>query len=206
MCYNPAHALGASLAGVRASAAGAAVERRGSRPGGGFSRSAPYAVKNAVYLLPNTAQSTEDFEWLRTEVVALGGAGEHFRGVVDQRRRRAPDPRAFPQGECRRLRPTDKDIKAMRTKFATAQATTETGCARFVRSASGTSSFGAAISFLRPEAQRQRRRSSAWMPAVVGRRRRQPRRPDAASTSAITSTEPGSRAPGRASIGSRRPG
>jgi hypothetical protein len=36
------------------------------------------AVKNAVHVLPNTPQSAEDFEWLRTEVVALGGQAAIF--------------------------------------------------------------------------------------------------------------------------------
>lgn len=31
------------------------------------------ALKNAVHVLPDSAQSLEDFEWLREEVVALGG-------------------------------------------------------------------------------------------------------------------------------------
>jgi hypothetical protein len=35
-------------------------------------------VKNAVYVLPNNAQSREDFEWLRAEVVALGGEATIF--------------------------------------------------------------------------------------------------------------------------------
>src|SRR3954470_22133569 len=36
------------------------------------------AVKNAVYVLPNNAQSREDFEWLRAEVAALGGSATIF--------------------------------------------------------------------------------------------------------------------------------
>jgi hypothetical protein len=36
------------------------------------------AVKNAVYVLPNNAQAREDFEWLRTEVIALGGQATIF--------------------------------------------------------------------------------------------------------------------------------
>ena len=31
------------------------------------------AIKNSVYVLPNTAQAREDFEWLRTEVLAAKG-------------------------------------------------------------------------------------------------------------------------------------
>lgn len=36
------------------------------------------AVKNAVHVLPNTAQAQEDFEWLRTEVLAVGGQATIF--------------------------------------------------------------------------------------------------------------------------------
>jgi hypothetical protein len=36
------------------------------------------AVKNAVHVLPNTPQAGEDFEWLRTEVLALGGQATIF--------------------------------------------------------------------------------------------------------------------------------
>jgi hypothetical protein len=47
-------------------------------------------VKNAVHVLPNTAQAMEDFEWLRTEVVALGGAASVFAASsikgLDERR------------------------------------------------------------------------------------------------------------------------
>ena len=31
------------------------------------------AVKNAVYLLPNSSETREDFEWMRTQIVSLGG-------------------------------------------------------------------------------------------------------------------------------------
>jgi hypothetical protein len=36
------------------------------------------ALKNAVHVLPDSAQSVEDFEWLREEVVALGGDASIF--------------------------------------------------------------------------------------------------------------------------------
>lgn len=36
------------------------------------------ALKNAVHVLPDSAQSREDFEWLREEVVALGGDASIF--------------------------------------------------------------------------------------------------------------------------------
>ena len=47
-------------------------------------------VKNSVYVLPNTAQAMEDFEWLRGEVLALGGAATIFAASslmgLDERR------------------------------------------------------------------------------------------------------------------------
>jgi len=58
------------------------------------------AVKNAVHVLPNSAQSMEDFEWLRAEVVALGGQASLFEassidGVDEQEKLdgSAPKPR-----------------------------------------------------------------------------------------------------------------
>jgi len=35
-------------------------------------------ARNSVYVLPNTEQSREDFEWLRSEIVALGGEATVF--------------------------------------------------------------------------------------------------------------------------------
>jgi hypothetical protein len=47
-------------------------------------------VKNSVYVLPNTEQAREDFEWLRAEVIALGGQASIFEASsinrVDERR------------------------------------------------------------------------------------------------------------------------
>jgi len=36
------------------------------------------AARNSVYVLPNSDQSREDFEWLRSEIVALGGDATVF--------------------------------------------------------------------------------------------------------------------------------
>lgn len=36
------------------------------------------AVKNSVYALPNSAETREDFEWLRAEIVSLGGEAMVF--------------------------------------------------------------------------------------------------------------------------------
>ena len=37
------------------------------------------ALKNAVHVLQESAQAVEDFEWLREEVVALGGEASIFK-------------------------------------------------------------------------------------------------------------------------------
>src|SRR5204862_4805520 len=48
------------------------------------------ALKNAVYVLPNNEQAREDFEWLRAEVIALGGEASIFQASsinrMDERR------------------------------------------------------------------------------------------------------------------------
>src|SRR5262245_31947416 len=36
------------------------------------------AARNCVYVLPNTEQCREDFEWIRSEIVALGGEATVF--------------------------------------------------------------------------------------------------------------------------------
>src|SRR5262249_26107647 len=35
-------------------------------------------VRNAVYALPNTEQSREDFEWMRSEIASMGGGATVF--------------------------------------------------------------------------------------------------------------------------------
>lgn len=43
------------------------------------------AVKNSVYVLPHTAEAREDFEWIRGEIVALGGEALLFAAeAVDE--------------------------------------------------------------------------------------------------------------------------
>jgi hypothetical protein len=71
------------------------------------------AVKNAVHLLPNTTQSREDFEWLRTEVAALGGEANVFEASsisgIAERQLLA----RFRKVKAEGLR-TEKDINPMR--------------------------------------------------------------------------------------------
>jgi hypothetical protein len=66
------------------------------------------AVKNAVYALPNRAETREDFEWVRAEIVASGGQATVFHASTIEsissddlresfRRARRADYRAFVQ-------------------------------------------------------------------------------------------------------------
>lgn len=72
------------------------------------------AVKNAVHLLPNNPQSREDFEWLRTEVAALGGEANVFEASsisgIAERQILARFRKVKSEGSRKR-----KDIKSMRT-------------------------------------------------------------------------------------------
>lgn len=85
------------------------------------------AVKNAVYVLPNTAQAQEDFEWLRAEVTALGGQANIFEASsingVEERQI---------IGQFRTARGEDfarlnRDIKGMRVKLRQRFRTDEEG-------------------------------------------------------------------------------
>src|ERR1700694_4321003 len=39
-------------------------------------------TRNSVYVLPNTDQCREDFEWIRSEIVALGGGATVFKAAA----------------------------------------------------------------------------------------------------------------------------
>lgn len=74
------------------------------------------AMKNAVHVLPESAQTREDFEWLRAEAVALGGQAAIFAASLNE-----PDERqmvaqfhAASAAEFAQLR---KEIRLMRTRM-----------------------------------------------------------------------------------------
>ncbi len=73
------------------------------------------AMKNAVHVLPESAQSREDFEWLRAEVTAQGGQAAIFGVSMDDadERQVVAQFHAASAGEFTQLR---KEIKLMRTK------------------------------------------------------------------------------------------
>src|SRR5689334_9656591 len=77
------------------------------------------AVKNAVHVLPNNAQSREDFEWLRTEVVALGGEATIFAASsikgLDRKRVRMTEGRPRTIAATKRRSPSgSNDLKELR--------------------------------------------------------------------------------------------
>ena len=96
------------------------------------------AIKQAVYVLPDTATAREDFEWLRTEVTSAGGAASVFTAVsvdawnddtlIEEFRRTrqaayralaedldaAQKPRRRPRDEADRRR----TVEALRQRFA----------------------------------------------------------------------------------------
>ena len=94
------------------------------------------AVKNAVYVLPNSAQALEDFAWLRAEIQSVGGQATIFTAasldaedearIADQfQAARTADFKAL-LAEVRRIKhqsrqtgptPLDKELRALRQRF-----------------------------------------------------------------------------------------
>src|SRR5258708_15054889 len=103
-------------------------------------------ARNSVYVLPNTEQCREDFEWLRSEIVALGGEATVFAAdamseggaediVKSVQESRTRDCRALQKAINRLLattrrkgRPTDHDqqfaraVRGLRTRFQALEA------------------------------------------------------------------------------------
>ena len=99
-------------------------------------------TRNSVYVLPNTEQCREDFEWLRSEIVALGGQATVFAAdaisqggaediVATFKRARAQDYRGLKRDVDRLLsslrrkrrgtakgQPLGRAVRALRDKFA----------------------------------------------------------------------------------------
>jgi hypothetical protein len=75
------------------------------------------SVKNAVHVLPNTAQAVEDFEWLRTEVVALGGQATIFTASSLSGLEEKHIVRQFKKVQTEEYAKLTKDIRALRTSL-----------------------------------------------------------------------------------------
>lgn len=102
-------------------------------------------TRNAVYVLPNTEQCREDFEWIRSEIVALGGEATVFAadalspGFTEEligafKKARHADYRALKREAARlqasRLKPSanrpmrrqaDRVVRALRERFSGVQ-------------------------------------------------------------------------------------
>jgi hypothetical protein len=66
------------------------------------------AVKNSVYVLPNTPQAREDFEWVKTEIGAMGGQASVFAA-------QAADGAAGEEIEAAFRRARQQEYEAIRT-------------------------------------------------------------------------------------------
>lgn len=69
--------------------------------------------RNSVYVLPNTEQCREDFEWLRTEIVALGGDATVFAADAISQRGAEDIVRVFQEQRTRDYQALQKDISRL---------------------------------------------------------------------------------------------
>jgi hypothetical protein len=92
-------------------------------------------TRNSVYVLPNTEQCREDFEWIRTEIVALGGEATVFAAdaisaggaydivTVFRQTREQEIDRLLPAAKAKRAADSSRQaqvsrvIRALRDKF-----------------------------------------------------------------------------------------
>src|SRR5439155_17796226 len=68
-------------------------------------------TRNSVYVLPDTDQCREDFEWLRREIIALGGAATVFAADAISEGGAEDIVTAFQESRARDYRALQKDIK-----------------------------------------------------------------------------------------------
>jgi hypothetical protein len=73
-------------------------------------------MKNAVHVLPESAQSREDFEWLRTEVLAMGGQASIFDGAAMDEADERQVIAEFQAASSVEFSQLKKEIKAMRSR------------------------------------------------------------------------------------------
>ncbi len=73
------------------------------------------AARNSVYVLPNTEQSREDFEWLRTEIVALGGEATVFTADAISGNGTEDIVKTFQDARARDYRALHKQIRKLLT-------------------------------------------------------------------------------------------
>jgi hypothetical protein len=71
--------------------------------------------RNSVYVLPNTEQCREDFEWLRTEIVAAGGEATVFAADAISNRDAEDIVKAFQESRTQDYKALQKDINRLLT-------------------------------------------------------------------------------------------
>jgi hypothetical protein len=93
------------------------------------------ATRNSVYVLPNTGECREDFEWLRTEIVALGGSATVFTADAISEGGAEDIVAAFQESRTRDYRALQKSIQKVRTAVGRKRRTADhsQGAARLVR-------------------------------------------------------------------------
>ena len=74
-------------------------------------------TRNSVYVLPDTDQCREDFEWLRREIIALGGAATVFTADAISEGGAGDIVTAFQESRARDYRALQKDIKRLQTSL-----------------------------------------------------------------------------------------
>src|SRR5215470_15884509 len=72
-------------------------------------------ARNSVYVLPNTDQCREDFEWLRREIVALGSEATVFAADAISQDGAEDIVRAFQKGREQDYRTLQKEIQVLLT-------------------------------------------------------------------------------------------
>jgi hypothetical protein len=72
-------------------------------------------ARNSVYVLPNTEQSREDFEWLRREIVALGGEATVFTADAISGGGTEDIVKAFQESRTRDYRALHKEVTKLLT-------------------------------------------------------------------------------------------
>jgi hypothetical protein len=144
-------------------------------------------ARNSVYVLPNTEQCREDFEWLRSEIVALGGAATVFAAdalnregeediVATFQRTREADYRAL-------KRDADRMQSSARAK-RTASAPGRDAWSRAVRALRERFNEIERIDFFHAAARREAVEALAALERAAGRGTQRPARLDALRLSA----------------------
>jgi hypothetical protein len=90
-------------------------------------------ARNSVYVLPNTPQCREDFEWIRTEIVALGGEATVFAADVVNQDGGDDIVSSFQRARDADYRALKRDAERLGGRTRSARASRHDGVHRLVR-------------------------------------------------------------------------